>query len=143
LTLELGSPEDLDCFRESLFHHWSLFEVVDSQASKLILKDLFYGKLRIVWQNLGTLQLNVKKKQIIQARLFHLPGDNIHFVTQLWLHPASQVAQLKALGLKQYKRWDLQKDFLLATFETVIRASVMGPNQNVEWLYRGLLKKYA
>lgn len=146
-TLNAGTPLEQEILKRSLYDHWSIYEVAAIETSRLILKDLLFHKNRAVVFDSESQLWKVEKGQLIQARLFHLSEDGLHFFSHMWLHPQAEGALLKRLCERESKKWGLHRDFLISCFETAIRTiGVEGQlkiSRSHNWMYQELMKRYA
>lgn len=150
MTLGLGTTADLKSVEQSLFDHWSIYEVLKVTKERVLLKDLLFSKVREVINDSEAAEFKlwkVKAGQIMQARLFPLEDSELHFFTHIWLHPKPEDQVLVKLCERQQKKWSRHQDFLLSCFEAAVRSyglqKQLKASQSNNWIYQDLWKKYA
>lgn len=150
VTLGLDTEDHLAWIHRSLFHHWSLFEVVGETADILILRDLLFGHDRRLFRDPlmpEFMAWKVKVGQIIQTRLFEFSDGKTHFMTHLWLHPQREAELLRTVCEKRRPMWSRHEEMLSLCIETVARTfgieSQLSVSQASNWNYQELKKKYA
>jgi len=150
ITMALDSEVHLQCIGRSIFHHWSLFEVLSVGKSEILLQDLLFSRKRRLFFDPSWPEYQVwkvKEGQVIQARLFYYSSQPASFLTHFWLHPHSERELLKKICQSRSKLWTLHEDFLLSSFETAVRTHELEGQLKVSrasnWNYRELMKKYA
>jgi len=150
VTLGLDAEKHLRMIEAALLQRWSLFEVKSVQSNAIVLKDLLFQKERKLYYEPQMTEYRVwrvKVGQIIQARLFPYADFPYYFMTHCWLHPQREEGLLKEVTDQRAKLWSLHTEFLVASFETLVRTygieSQLSVSRASNWNYQELVKKYA
>jgi len=150
LSLERGRAADREVLRRSLFHHWTVLEVEEVSRSKLKLKDLLFGKTRILKRIPDSpvfRSWSVSTGQVIQTRLYSTAEDPQEYeMSHLWIHPHSEVKIVKEVCERLQPKWSLHRGFLRRLQEAVIRSfqlvDQMKAARSQNFLYEKIRKRY-
>jgi len=142
-----------DWLRQTIFHRWSLFEVMDIDPEKIVLKDLLFRQLRFLDRSASSEWISSwkpEKSQIVQARLFPLESQVVpktYSCSYIWLHSSTEANELKKIGEKLSMRWEQHTEFLKRLMEAHIRSLSLSEQMTAmrtkNFFYQELYKKYA
>lgn len=142
--------EDSEQLEEALFHHWSLYEVLEKEKTSVRVKDLLVGvERRILYDDKDPISRSwlVKKEQVIQTRLFPSRQEGLQVATHIWLHAESEFENLKSICARYQKSWRPPLHFLQDCLDCLIRSlslqDQMQALRSANWIYKELRTRHA